>query len=238
MEIDYIKIAFSIGIISGFHCLGMCGPIAFSLGLSAENKFKFYGQNLIYQFGRITTYTLFGGIIGVFGEGFNLSGYQNQISIFSGIMLILMVIIPKITTYFQGKFVFLDRFLIRLKIKLGIFLQQKSTTSRYITGILNGFLPCGAVYVALTASLASGGILNGMSFMFIFGLGTVPFMFMAVILGNVIGSGIRNTLLKMYPFLIVIFGILFIIRGLELNIPHLSPDEGALQLHPSKECCK
>lgn len=230
MELTYISAAFSLGIVSGFHCLGMCGPIAFSLGLKTSDNWRFYVQNLLYQFGRIVTYSFFGLVLGIIGESFNLAGYQGVISIISGILMILIVVIPTFTKYFSGKFIFFDRLMIKIKISLGNFLQKKSFSSRFFTGILNGFLPCGAVYVALTASLASGGMFNGMTFMFFFGLGTLPFMFSAVIFGNILPNKIRTFLLRIYPVLIILFGIIFILRGLKLGIPYISPLEENLKI--------
>lgn len=237
MGITLIITALGMGFITGFHCLGMCGPIAISLGLSAENKFKFYSQNLIYQLGRIVTYVFLGFLIGIIGEGVNLSGYQGSISIIIGIILIVFVLLPQFTHRFTGRIVVLDKLMIKLKIFLGNYLQKKSFASRFTTGILNGFLPCGAVYVALTASIAYGGIVESMYFMLFFGLGTVPFMFLAVLLGNVIGAGLREKLNRVYPYLIVVFGLLFILRGLELGIPYLSPNEASLQIEAKKDCC-
>ncbi len=237
----YLYTALSLGLLSGFHCVGMCGPIAFSLGLDSSNKFKFYTQNLLYQLGRITTYALLGGILGIVGKSFDIAGYQKYISIFAGVLLILMVLLPGKTTEIGGNFKPINKFMIKVKIFLGKFLQKKDNTSRYMTGILNGFLPCGAVYLALTSSIAAGGIIQGMSFMAIFGLGTLPFMFMTVLAGKFIGVKIRTRILKVFPYFIVILGILFILRGLGLGIQMISPSDNALKLEQKtnhRNCCE
>ena len=122
-------------------------------------------------------------------------------------------------------------------MSLGKLLQKSDYKSRFLTGLLNGFLPCGMVYMALTASLAAGGIWQGASFMALFGLGTLPFMFAVVLVGNMMTQALRIRVLKIIPFLMVILGGLFIVRGLELGIPYLSPKEEALKVidNDSKE---
>ncbi|MDR1876040.1 MAG: sulfite exporter TauE/SafE family protein [Flavobacteriaceae bacterium] len=243
MEIGglYLYTALSLGLLSGFHCVGMCGPIAFSLGLDANNKFKFYTQNTLYQLGRISTYALLGGILGIIGKSFDIAGYQKYISVFAGILLILIVLLPGKTTEIGNNFRPVNKFMVKIKIFLGKFLQKKDNTSRYLTGILNGFLPCGAVYIALTSSIAAGGVPQGMIFMAVFGMGTFPFMFMTVLAGKFIGVTVRTKILKVFPYLVVVLGILFILRGMGLGIPMISPSDNALKLEQrknSKNCCE
>ena len=115
-------------------------------------------------------------------------------------------------------------------MNLGKLLQKADYKSRFTTGILNGFLPCGMVYMALTASLASGGILQSATFMALFGLGTLPFMFAVVLLGNLMTTAFRLKILKFVPVMMILLGGLFILRGLELGIPYISPPHNALQI--------
>jgi len=234
---EFISAALILGFISSFHCIGMCGPIAFSLGIDATNKFKFHTQNITYQFGRITTYTFMGLMFGIIGRGLNILVYQKYISITAGILLILMVLLPGKTSEIGNQMKFLNRFMIKLKIFLSKYIQRKDYFSRYTTGILNGLLPCGPVYVALTASIAAGNILNSALFMTFYGIGTLPFMFAAVVAGNLMSIKLRNKLNKIYPYMIILMGIIFIFRGLELGIPFLSPSSNALQLNAIKDCC-
>src|SRR5574343_163722 len=92
MEITLIFAALGLGFASGFHCLGMCGTIALSLGLSKKQQVNFHLQNLTYQFGRILTYSFLGAIVGIVGEGFQLAGFQQYISIFAGVLLMIMAL--------------------------------------------------------------------------------------------------------------------------------------------------
>ena len=131
---------------------------------------------------------------------------------------------------FASKIPFLSQFLFKVKMNLGKFMQKADYKSRFSTGILNGFLPCGMVYMALTASLAAGGIWQGATFMALFGLGTLPFMFFVVLLGNLMTTAFRIKILKFVPVMMLVLGGLFILRGLELGIPYISPKEEALHI--------
>lgn len=229
MEITLILAAIGLGFASGFHCLGMCGPIALSLGLSKSKQVNFQIQNLTYQLGRIITYSFLGALVGIIGEGFHLAGFQKYLSIFAGLLLIAMALFS-----FGGDFVSkipsINKALLKVKINLSKLLQKTDYSSRFLTGVLNGFLPCGMVYMALTASLAAGGVWQSASFMLFFGLGTFPFMFAAVLFGNILNATVRNKILKIVPIFMLLLGALFILRGMELGIPYVSPKKEVLKV--------
>lgn len=230
MEIALLFSALALGFASGFHCIGMCGPIALSLGLTRKQATNYYLQNLTYQFGRIFTYTFLGAVLGMVGQGFHMAGFQRFLTIGVGIMLIFMSIYSFGGKDFASKIPFLSQFLFTVKKNLGTILQKADYRSRFTTGILNGFLPCGMVYMALTASLASGGIWQGAVYMSVFGLGTLPFMFAVVLAGTIITQSVRQKVLRAIPVFMMILGALFILRGLELGIPYLSPTAESLQI--------
>lgn len=237
MEIALIISAIGLGFATGFHCIGMCGPIALSMGLTKQQATNFYLQNITYQLGRIFTYALLGAVVGIVGEGFQLAGFQKYLTIFVGILLIVMALFSFGGKDFASKIPFLSNILLKVKLSLSKLLQKSDYKSRFLTGFLNGFLPCGMVYMALTASLAAGGIWQGALFMVLFGLGTFPFMFAVVLAGNLMTQALRIKVLKITPVLMIILGGLFIVRGMEVGIPYLSPKKEALKVihNDSKE---
>lgn len=230
MEITLILSALVLGFTTGFHCLGMCGPIALSLGLSKKQQINFHLQNTTYQLGRVTTYAILGGILGVVGAGFSLAGFQKYLTFIAGFLLILMAVFSFMGKDFGSNIPLFNKFLVGVKISLGKLLAKNDYSSRYLTGILNGLLPCGMVYMALTASLAAGGIWQSALFMALFGLGTFPFMYAAVLFGNLLNAATRNKVLKVMPILMIILGALFIVRSLEAGIPMLSPRKEMLKV--------
>ncbi|SMC35996.1 sulfite exporter TauE/SafE family protein [Moheibacter sediminis] len=231
MESSLVIAALGLGLASSLHCVGMCGPIAFSLGLNPDNKLDFTFRNLIYQFGRVTTYSILGALLGIVGYGFSFVGLQNPLSIAVGVVMILMALLPKNLGADNLGIKPFSKLMYKIKMNLGKFLRKKNYSSLYITGLLNGLLPCGAVYAALTGSMAMGSIRGGAIFMTFFGLGTIPLMFASVVAGNLISIQTRQKILKFLPYLMILLGIIFILRGLELNIFLVSPSSGELQIN-------
>jgi hypothetical protein len=106
---------------------------------------------------------------------------------------------------------------------LAKYLTKQQLKNTFIIGLLNGLLPCGMVYFALAGALASGSVMQGVVFMVMFGLGTIPLMLLVSYLGIFINVAVRNTIKKIVPYFMLIMGVLFILRGLNLNIPYVSP---------------
>lgn len=188
-------------------------------------------QNTTYQLGRIFTYAILGGILGLVGEGFQLAGFQSGLTIIAGILLLMMAFFSFNSGDFAQRIPWLTVLLLKVKINLGKLLSKTDYSSRFLTGVLNGLLPCGMVYMALTASLSAGGVWQGAWFMVLFGLGTFPFMFATVWLGSMLNMAVRNKILKAVPFMMLILGSLLILRGMEIGIPYISPKKEALQIH-------
>lgn len=166
MDFTIIIIALSIGLTSSLHCVGMCGPIALSLGLESQDKLKFTLRNLTYQLGRVTTYTILGAILGLIGESFKFVGLQNYLSILIGVLMIIMVMIPKFYENGATQLQPINALMVKVKISLGKYLIKKDSSSLYIIGLLNGLLPCGMVYASLTAAIGLGSVYKSALFMF------------------------------------------------------------------------
>jgi hypothetical protein len=215
-------LAFSIGFLGSFHCIGMCGPIAMALPLNRKSFLKKYAGILIYNFGRITTYALMGTIFGLLGQGIRIAGFQQILSITIGILLVISAFMPKILDgiTFKGKIGIL---LSRMQYELRLLFKKSSYESLFSIGFLNGFLPCGLVYMAIGSSLAQNSLINSILFMVFFGLGTMPMMVFASELGSVISINFRNKIKRLIPVFIGVVGVFFIVRGMNLNIPYISP---------------
>lgn len=228
----FIFTALVLGLGTSFHCIGMCGPIALSLGIGKGYRISFLSKNMLYQLGRVTTYSTLGFLLGLVG-GFSLGEYQQYLSIFLGLVMISTVLLSKRSM--QPNLPFLQKPLLWLKKQMANLLGKNAPQSLYTIGILNGFLPCGAVYIALAGSLATASPINGALFMLFFGLGTIPLMFLVVLMGNQISLATRNKISKIFPYIVFLLGVLFILRGLSLDIPYISP--AAESLNPAADKC-
>lgn len=215
--------AFTIGLVGSFHCIGMCGPIAFALPVKSTSFYHRITSGLLYNSGRLTTYVLFGLLFGIIGQGISTAATQQTISISLGIILILAVLLPKSLVNKINPTSSIGFYISKVKNSLGKLLKSSSTPNLILIGLLNGLLPCGLVYAAIGGSIATGNVTDGVLFMLAFGLGTLPMMFSAVLLSNFISINFRNNIRKLIPVFVILLGLLFVLRGLNLDIPYLSP---------------
>lgn len=215
--------ALTLGLIGSFHCIGMCGPIAIALPLPQKNwASKILGASL-YNIGRALTYGLMGVVFGLVGKGFKLAGLQQWVSIIMGAIMILSVLFPVLFRNKAKLDGFVNRLVSRLKNYFGVLFQKRTFYSLFLIGLLNGFLPCGLVYMAIAGAVATGDITNGALYMVVFGLGTLPVMLSVSLAGNLISGSFRNKIRKFIPVFIVLIGILFMLRGMNLGIKYISP---------------
>jgi len=215
--------ALVFGLLGSFHCIGMCGPIAFMLPVDRTKPVKQFFQILSYHLGRLFTYSLIGFLFGVLGKGFYFFGFQQQLSIFAGVTMILMILLPKAFQRFNGSKL-ITKILFKVKNALGKELKKKGNDTFFTLGFLNGFLPCGLVYMAVFGALTTNNSLQGALYMFIFGLGTIPLMTAIVYVGNFAKGMVRKRIQQAIPIVVVFIGVLFILRGLGLGIPYISPE--------------
>lgn len=223
--------ALIMGMVGSFHCLGMCGPIAIALPSGGDKwSQKIFGISL-YNLGRTITYTILGALVGMLGQGFSLAGWQQALSIGMGIIMIASIIFPSFAHKITGNNVF--HFMTSVKSGLQKYFTKQSLSSLFIIGLLNGLLPCGLVYMALAGALATASFTHGVLFMLLFGLGTIPMLFTLSLLGNIAGAKFKKIIRKVIPYIVVLVGILFILRGMELGIKYISPP-GKMMKVPDK----
>ena len=77
--------------------------------------------------------------------------------------------------------------------------------------------------MAIFGALATSNAFSGGLYMFLFGLGTIPLMTAVVYLGRFAKGNFRKNIQRAIPILVIFIGILFILRGLGLGIPYVSP---------------
>lgn len=228
--------ALFFGLISSFHCIGMCGPIAMMLPVDHKNPSKKALQILTYHLGRLTAYGSLGLVFGILGRGFYLAGLQQTISITVGALMILVVVIPEkiFAKYNFSRPIY--QLISKVKTALGSQFKRKSADALFTIGFLNGLLPCGLVYAALFGAIAMQNVTLSISYMLLYGLGTIPMMSAVVYVSNFLSFPIRNKLQKVIPIVSVIIGTLFILRGLGLDISYVSPSNMNLFVQANANC--
>lgn len=212
---------FILGLLGSLHCIGMCGPIALALARAGGKSQLF--SSLFYNAGRISTYSIMGLLFGLLGSRLELFGLQRSISITIGALILFAAVLP-----FSVRIKIISKtglyyFLKKLKSNLAKLFRNHSSSSSYFAGMLNGLLPCGFVYIAISGSIALGDELNSMFFMMMFGIGTMPLMFLISFARKIINIKYRALIPKLLPAISIALAFMFIVRGLNLGIPFLSP---------------
>lgn len=215
--------ALTLGMIGSFHCIGMCGPLAFSLPLNTTNDFSKFIGSFLYNAGRIITYSFLGFLFGWAGKSFSLFGFQQWLSIVVGAIILCFLFIPKKWKANGGANNLLSKYSHHIRTKLSKLFIQKNYRALFSIGILNGLLPCGMVYMAIAAAVVTVSPVKGAFFMAAFGLGTLPVMWCVSFFGNYISLSFRKKIRSAYPIIITGMACLLIVRGLGLGIPYVSP---------------
>jgi sulfite exporter TauE/SafE len=218
--------ALSIGFLGSFHCIGMCGPIALALPLPKSSNIIFILGRIIYNLGRVISYAIMGLVFGWLGQKISLWGFQQILSILLGVAIVFFIFLPSKTKDSVLSYSPIQKIISPLKSYIGKLFRQKSLPSFLLIGVLNGFLPCGFVYMGLAGAIAVANPMTGMLVMAFFGLGTFPAMFAVSIFGKFINFSFRRKLKKLTPIFAILFALIFIFRGLNLGIPYLSPKLG------------
>jgi hypothetical protein len=213
----------------------MCGPIALLLPVGNTKGIAKYSRIALYHLGRLSAYATIGLVFGLLGRGLFIAGLQQNMSIFAGIAMISVHILSEKNLGKLSVSNPIFSVLAKLKTALGAQFKNRSLPSFFTIGYLNGFLPCGMVYVALFGAIAMQNAAEGSLYMLIFGLGTLPLMSSISVLSNWLSSRSRNAIQKFVPAFAIVLGVLFILRGMGLGIPYVSPTQTNLfvQQHPT-----
>lgn len=212
----YLIIGFTLGITSSLHCIGMCGPLVMNIPVNRTNlKSKLLG-NLVYHFGRFASYMLLGSVIGLIGFSLRLFGWLQGLTILSGIVIIVLAWKQFLPIKFTSPGVY------SIFGRAMRFLRDiKGTKKLFFLGSLNGMLPCGMVFAALTNAILAENLSMSVLAMLLFGLGTLP----SLVIFNLLAGKFAFQLNKKFiPVLVSLIGILIVLRGLNLGIPYLSPE--------------
>jgi sulfite exporter TauE/SafE len=236
---SFLIFGFLIGLASNFHCIGMCGPLAFALPMDRSSTYKSIISVFKYNFGRLFTYGFLGMIVGMFGFSVLLFSTMQWLSILSGILIIGMAWSNQVE---QWPIIGLWTKKMNAFIQL-IFRKTKELPLAYRSfsfGMANGLLPCGMVYLGLTNALGSGTLFSSVLSMLAFGIGTLPAMFFMPLLAHSKWQIRIPKIIIAIAFTLI--GTFTILRGMNLGIPYVSPkmnmERTTSHQIPSLECCE
>src|SRR6266581_2871253 len=149
--------AFTLGLIGSLHCAGMCGPLALALPPTGNRPASFFLGRVAYNLGRLVTYCVLGLIFGLLGKTLLLAGIQRWLSIALGTTLLFGLFTSRKLALWRPIYLLVDR----VKAGMSLLLRRRSADALMLLGLLNGFLPCGLVYVACAGATATGDLFNG-----------------------------------------------------------------------------
>ncbi len=223
---------FLIGLLTSIHCVAMCGGICLSQCVPktsgkniASDKLTLIKPSLLYNIGRVLSYTLIGGIVGALGSIFSFSGtLKGFIQILAGIFMMIMGI------NMLGTF----HWLRRLNPRLPKFFARKiysgrSSNSPFYIGLLNGLMPCGPLQAMQIYALSTGSPIKGAIAMLSFSLGTVPLMFAFGALSSLLSKKFTAKMMTASAVLVVVLGIFMFSNGMGLSgimIPNITSAAG------------
>lgn len=212
--------ALALGFFGSWHCLGMCGPIALGVNSVGYSWLSKVISPLSYNIGRVISYSFLGLVIGLFGSLINFSGLQQSLSIIAGIFLIFLFIVSLDLEHYLYRFDVFKKAFDRVHKKIIVIAHKFGSSRPIYLGLINGFLPCGMVYLALAGALMAGDLIGGVQFMFFFGLGTIPALFGLIVMKELLKGKIKFAKLRsVLPFLQLALGIYLIYRGLSVDFP-------------------
>ena len=210
---------FLIGLLSSLHCVGMCGGFVLALGQIHQSGLHL--RQALYFSGKTLTYAVFGAIAGAFGAAVldTASGFQNVISVVLGVGL---VVIGLSLTGVLRRFRIGDRLAEAavLSKALGALLQRPNLRATFALGMVNGLLPCALVYGLLIKAASTGSAVDGALTMAVFGLATIPVLYLLGLSGKLIRPIWRQRLSRVAGALVIVMGLLTIARGFATTAPH------------------
>lgn len=200
--------AFVMGLAGSLHCIGMCSPLA----MAVTSQRPFISNKILYNLGRILTYSMLGAIAATFGSVISLGPFRDFVSFATGGFFLLMglggitgIKIPVVTKL-------INQMTIWLKGNFSFWLKRKNKSATVLLGLLNGLLPCGLTYIAMTYCFILPGLKEGFLFMLIFGFGTWPVMFGLPWIISLTTHRVTFSLARVRTVAFVLVGVLLIAR--------------------------
>lgn len=215
-----LPMLFVIGLLTSVHCIAMCGGINISqcsnvagtLGAAPTVKQKLM-PSFLYNAGRVTSYTVIGGIVGAIGSSITPSGsFRGTVTIIAAAFMMIMG--ASMLNVLPG----LSRLVPHLPRGLARFIgTQRTGKGPYVIGLLNGLMPCGPLQAMQLYALSTGSVVMGALSMFMFSVGTVPLMFALGALSSFLNAKFSASMTKVSAVLVVLLGIIMLNNGLALS---------------------
>lgn len=211
---------FLIGLLTSVHCVAMCGGICLSQCVSKEtdgrtkvSRFSSIRPSLLYNLGRVISYTVVGGMVGAIGSVISFTGTMKGIvQILAGIFMVIMGL------NMLNVFPWLRKFNPRMpKAFAKMIYSKRGSNSPLYIGLLNGLMPCGPLQAMQLYALSTGSPLKGALSMFLFSVGTFPLMFAFGALSSFLNKKFSGKIMTVSAMLVVVLGVSMFQSGAGLS---------------------
>jgi len=212
-------ILFIVGLITSIHCVAMCGGInlsqcaSYKFDANDSSKISKIKPSLMYNAGRVASYTILGGIFGAFGSIISISSSAKGIvTILAGVFMVIMGL------NMLNIFPWLRKFNPRMPKLFGNKAHDNAGKhGPFYVGLLNGLMPCGPLQAMQIYALGTGSFLAGAGAMFFFSMGTVPLMFGFGAISSLLSRKFTHNMLKVSAMLVMALGIIMLNRGFNIS---------------------
>lgn len=210
---------FVIGVLTSVHCIAMCGGINLTQSI-AGNENHPVKKSILYNAGRLTGYTIAGGILGLIGEAVSITLHTRAvIGVIAGIFMVLTGI------NMLGNFGLLKRLTPKLPKSMAVGITKFSSNGSFAVGLVNAFMPCGPLQSMQLYAIACGSFLSGAFSMFFFCLGTIPLMFVFGTAAGILKKKWKTVMIKASAVLVLFLGLYMLQNNFALTgltVPNFS----------------
>ncbi len=216
----------AFGLVGSGHCAAMCGPLVV-LAAPAREGLGGHGavaartltrHTALYHVGRLVTYLALGAVVGVAGGSLARLGLGRALAVAAGVALVGQALLATrlVPAGFGGRWV--GAVVTRALGHAGVWMRAHPVQGPVVFGMLNGLLPCGLLYAALTAALGMGDAAQALLFMGAFAVGTTPALAAIGLAGGALRARVPLAVRRAAPVALAIVGVLLILRG--VRAPH------------------
>jgi len=235
-----LSLAFLAGVFGSMHCVGMCGAIVLAYstadGTIRPSVFSDLPSHLVYNGGRVLSYTAIGALAGLLGgvvDPVRVAG--TWFSLTAGIVMVLSAllmlgIVPRMNLWEGSGQTWLRRLHLQAVVSL---LSLRTLESKLYVGLLTPFLPCGLLYSMFLQAAATRTPFGGALTMAVFGAGIVPALILTGLVSAYAGIRLRHYATRLAAFTILVMGLTMIMRGAGVPFPFMGGHE--VHVHPGAE---
>jgi sulfite exporter TauE/SafE/copper chaperone CopZ len=210
---------FVAGLLTSAHCVAMCGGINLSQSLSASSSgtgggFGVLRSGILYNLGRVVSYTIIGGAAGTLGSAAEISsGTRGWIQLTAGAFMVIMgLVMLDVCPWLRSV---VPRMPKALAGKIGSYSGRFRRVPLFV-GLLNGLMPCGPLQAMQLYALSAGSFAKGALSMFIFSAGTVPLMFTLSALSSILSRKFTKGMMTAGAAMVVILGVVMFGSGMNM----------------------